>query len=225
VKRPDGKPSIVAVVFDLDGVLIDSEPIWETARRTFVQEHGGTYAESATRAVMGMNSPEWAKYLHDALGVALPPAQIESGVVALVAAAYERHVPLFPGAADAVRRLAQRWELGLASSSSRSLIELALSLTGLQTSFRAVVSSDEVGRGKPAPDVYLQAARLLEVAPEACAAIEDSANGIHSAHAAGMRVIAIPNEAFPPGPAAMNEADLVLDSIDELTPEAVLTRQ
>jgi HAD superfamily hydrolase (TIGR01509 family) len=225
VNRPDGKPSIVAVIFDLDGVLIDSEPIWETARRTFVQEHGGTYAEDATRAVMGMSSPEWAQYLHDALGVALPPAQIESGVVELVAAAYERNVPLFPGAAEAVRRLAQRWELGLASSSSRMLIELVLSLTGLRACFRAVVSSDEAGRGKPAPDVYLQAAQLLGVAPADCAAIEDSTNGIHAAHAAGMRVIAIPNKAFPPGPAAINEADLVLDSIEQLTPEAVLTRQ
>jgi beta-phosphoglucomutase-like phosphatase (HAD superfamily) len=126
-----------------------------------------------------------------------------------------------PGAADAVRRLAARWPLGLASSSNAELIELALELARVRDLFRVAVSSEEVGRGKPAPDVYLEAARRLGVAPAHAAAVEDSHNGILSARAAGMRVIAVPNPTFPPRPEALAAADVVVGSLAELTPAVV----
>ena len=134
---------------------------------------------------------------------------------------YAEHLPLIDGAVDAVRRIAARWPLGLASSSNREIIDRALELSGLAPLFRAIVSSEEVARGKPAPNVYLEAARRLGVAAMDCAAVEDSANGIRSAHAAGMRVIAIPNRAFPPPDDALALAAVALDSIAELTPDVV----
>jgi HAD superfamily hydrolase (TIGR01509 family) len=129
-----------------------------------------------------------------------------------------------PGAREAVKRLGARWPLGLASSSNRELIELALELLGVRGLFQATVSSEEVARGKPAPDVYLEAARRLDVNPARAAAVEDSHNGILSAKAAGMRVLAIPNTRFPPGEDTLAQADVVLDSLAELTAEAVEPR-
>jgi len=208
--RPD------AVIFDLDGVLIDSEAIWERARREFSAAHGGTYTDRATSDIMGMSAPEWSHYIATQLGVALPERAIDDGVVALVAAEYRRRLPLFAGAADAVRRLARRVPLGLASSSNRSLIELVLELAGLSDCFAATVSSEEVGRGKPAPDVYLRAAELLGFEPSRCAAIEDSGNGIRSARAAGMYVVAIPNREYPPAPEALRLAGAVVASVADL---------
>jgi len=208
--RPD------AVIFDLDGVLIDSESIWERARRDFSADHGGTYTEHATRDIMGMSAPEWSHYIAVELGVALPERAIDDGVVALVAAEYRRRLPLFAGAAEAVRRLARRVPLGLASSSNRSLIELVLELAGLSDCFAATVSSEEVGRGKPAPDVYLRAAELLERDAARCAAVEDSGNGIRSAHAAGMYVVAIPNREYAPPPDALILAGAVLANVADV---------
>jgi HAD superfamily hydrolase (TIGR01509 family) len=212
-----------AVIFDLDGVLIDSEEIWERARRSFVATHGGTYAPTATNDIMGMSAPEWAHYMATRLGVALPEIAINDGVVALVAAAYREHLPLFPGAVDCVRVLAARLPLGLASSSNRSLIELVLERAGLTSAFAVTVSAEEVGRGKPAPDVYLRAAALLACEPATCVAVEDSSNGIRSAKAAGTSVIAIPNRAYPPAPEALALADVVLNDLRELA-DAIVER-
>jgi HAD superfamily hydrolase (TIGR01509 family) len=136
-------------------------------------------------------------------------------------AAYRSELPLFPGAVQAVQRLAARWPLGLASSSNPEVIELVLSESGLDRSFRAWVSSTDIGPGKPAPDVYLEAVRRLGVEPGDCVAIEDSENGIKSAHAAGLRVIAIPNPEFPPDRDALALADHIADSLDALTPRLV----
>ncbi len=202
-----------AVIFDLDGVLIDSEAIWEGARRRFVAEHGGTYAQNATREIMGMSAPEWSHYIATKLGVNLPDRVIDDGVVALVEAEYRRALPLVPGAREVVRSLAARLPLALASSSNRSLIDLVLDVAGLTPCFAATVSAEEVGRGKPAPDVYLRAAERLGVEPRACAAIEDSGNGILSAKAAGMFVVALPNRAFPPVPEALERADAIVESL------------
>src|SRR5215211_5509902 len=185
-----------AVIFDLDGVLVDSETVWDEARRTVVARHSGTWKPEATRAMMGMSSPEWASYVHG-LGVDLPVDEIIAEVLAQVKEAYQRELPLLPGAPETVRRLAARWPLGLASSSNRPIIELFVDASGLRSCFAATVSSEEVAGGKPAPDVYLEAARRLDVAPEQCVAIEDSTNGIRSAKAAGMHVIAVPNPHFP----------------------------
>jgi HAD superfamily hydrolase (TIGR01509 family) len=212
---------IDAVIFDLDGVLIDSEELWDETREQLAQERGGRWHEQAQRDMMGMSAPEWSRYMHDVVGLSEPPEEINAEVVRRMSARYRRDLPLLPGAQEAVLRLAERWPLGLASSSNRPIIELVLELAGLADSFQVTVSSEEVARGKPAPDVYLEAARRLGVAPGRYAAIEDSRNGIRSARAAGMRVIAIPNRAVPPDEDALALADLVLDSLEELTPEAV----
>jgi HAD superfamily hydrolase (TIGR01509 family) len=212
---------IGAVVFDLDGVLVDSEPLWDRARRDVVAAHGGTWRDGATTAMQGMSSPEWAAYLHDTLGVSLPAAEIVDRVVDDLLDRYRENLPLLPGAVAAVRRIGQRWPLALASSSNRVVIDSVLDVAGLADAFAASVSSEEVARGKPAPDVYEEAARRIDVPPHRCAAVEDSTNGVRSAAAAGLRVIAVPNANSPPSEDALADAALVLDGLDELTIEAV----
>ena len=211
---------IEAVIFDLDGVILDSEELWDEVREALAHERGGRWHEGAQADMMGMSSREWSVYMHERIGLPEPPEEISREVVRRMLERYRRELPLIPGAVEAVGRLAARWPLALASSSNRELIDAALEASGL-AHFQVTVSSEEVARGKPAPDVYLEAARRLEVAPENCAAVEDSHNGIRSAKAAGMRTIAIPNRRFPPGEDALAEADAVLDSIAELTPEVV----
>ena len=215
---------VEAVVFDLDGVLIQTEEGWDEVREQYVRERGGRYDAEAQRAMMGMSSTEWSRFLHDELGVPDEPEAISAEVVRRMEARYRERLPLIDGAVEAVRRLAARWPLGLASSSNRPLIDAVLELAGLAEYFRATVSSEEVARGKPAPDVYLETARRLGVAPDRCAAIEDSHSGIRSAKAAGMRVLAIPNPSFPPGEDALSLADDVLGSLAELTVERVAAR-
>jgi len=212
---------IEAVVFDLDGVLLDSEQVWDEVREQLVRERGGRWHANAQREMMGMSSVEWSRYMRDELGVAEPPEEISAEVVRRLEQAYRKRLPLIAGAREAVERLAARWPLGLASSSNRELIDLALELSGLARFFRVTVSSEEVARGKPAPDVYLEAARRLTAPPENCVAIEDSRNGIRAAKAAGMRVLAIPNPHFPPDDATLGLADLTLASLAELSPSTV----
>jgi HAD superfamily hydrolase (TIGR01509 family) len=212
---------IDAVVFDLDGLLIQTEEIWDEVREALARERGGRWSESAQRDMMGMSSTEWSRYMHDTVGLAESPEEINDLVVARMGDRYRSELPLLPGAVEAVKRLAARWPLAVASSSNRPLIELVLELSGLSPLFDATVSSEEVARGKPAPDVYLEAARRLGVSPDRAAAIEDSEAGIRSASAAGMRVVAIPNRSFPPGEDALTGADLVLDSLADLRPAAV----
>ena len=215
---------IEAVVFDLDGVLLDSEQLWDETREQLAKERGGRWHDRAQRDMMGMSSREWSRYMHETIGLPESPEDINREVVERLAAAYREQLPVIPGAREAVERLAARWPLGLASSSNRELIDLALELLGVRRLFKATVSSEEVARGKPAPDVYLEAARRLGVDPAHTAAIEDSHNGILAAKAAGMRVIAIPNRHFPPDERALEQADLVLDSPAGLTAEAVEPR-
>ena len=210
------------MVFDLDGVIVDSEPIWDEVRERYILERGGRYDDEAQRAMMGMSSTEWSRYIHEELGVNAPPAQINADVVELMAARYGERLPLIPGAREGVERMACSFPCGLASSSNRRLIDEVLELVELAEFFRVTVSSEEVPRGKPAPDVYLEAARRLGVAPEGCAAIEDSHAGIRSAKAAGMRVVAIPNPHYPPDEEALVAADVALRSISELTVDTVL---
>ena len=215
---------IEAVVFDLDGVLLDSEEIWDRAREGLARERGGRWHNRAQRDMMGMSSTEWSRYMADVIGLPEPPEEINREVVHRLTELYREELPAISGAREAVERLAARWPLGLASSSNRELIDLALELLGVEHLFTATVSSEEVARGKPAPDVYLEAARRLGVDPTTAAAVEDSHNGILSAKAAGMRVIAIPNAHFPPDEDAVAAADVVLDSLAELTVEAVEPR-
>jgi HAD superfamily hydrolase (TIGR01509 family) len=208
---------IEAVVFDLDGVLLQSEEVWDAVRERYVRERGGRYDDEVQRAMMGMSAPEWSRFLHEEAGVPDDMDEINSEVVRRMLEAYRRELPLLPGAVETVRRIADAFPLALASSSNREVFEEVLELAGLAACFRATVSSEEVERGKPAPDVYLEAARRLGADPTRCAAVEDSHAGIRSAKSAGMRVVAIPNAAYPPDAEALELADVVVGSLDELT--------
>jgi HAD superfamily hydrolase (TIGR01509 family) len=212
---------VAAVVFDLDGVLVDSEAVWDDVRRRFTEEEGGRWHDGAQRDMMGMSSVEWSRYVRDELEVEMDPEEISTAVADRVAEQYRERLPLLPGAVEAVKSLAGEWPLGLASSSNRHVIDLVLELAGIGDDFRATVSSEEVGAGKPAPDVYLETAERLGVEPTRCVAIEDSTNGLRSANAAGMAVIAVPNRDFPPDPETLELAGTVLDSLEELTPPRV----
>jgi len=209
---------IEAVVFDLDGVIVDSEPVWEQVRRQVVAEHGGHWPPDAQQRLMGMSTGEWARYLSQDLGVGLPPAEVAAMVIERMQARYREGAPLMPGAAGAVRELAARWPLGLASSSPPALIDAVLDGAGLRECFRVTLSTEQVSRGKPAPDIYLAVTGQLGFPPQACAAVEDSTNGLRSAAAARMSVIAIPNQTFPPSEDALQLAAATIHSLDELVP-------
>jgi HAD superfamily hydrolase (TIGR01509 family) len=213
--------SVEAVVFDLDGLLLDSEQVWNAAKERLTRERGGRWKPEAEHEMLGMSSTEWSLYMRDELGVPMEPEEISGEVVRLLAELYEQGLPVLPGADEAVRRLAERWPLGLASSSNREIIDLVLREAGWAELFSVTVSSEEVERGKPAPDVYLEATRRLRVEPAWAGAIEDSSAGIRSAAAAGMRVIAIPNRAYPPEPEAVALAHVMLNSLADLDAEVV----
>jgi HAD superfamily hydrolase (TIGR01509 family) len=212
---------IEAIVFDMDGVLIDSEPVWERVRRKFVADHGGRWAQDAQDRMMGMSTAEWSAYMSEDFGLHLPPPQVAELVIAAMAAEYQAHLPLLPGAVEAVRSLSARWPLAVASSAPKSLIEAVLDASALRPAFAAAVSSEEVTHGKPAPDVYLEATKRLGVPPAASAAVEDSSNGLRSAAAAGLTVIAVPRPEYPPAEDAIKQARVVLGSLTSLTPEVV----
>lgn len=212
---------IEAVIFDLDGVLVDSEPVWERVRRQVVAEHGGRWAPDSQQRLMGMSTGEWARYLAGELGVALPPDQVAELVIGRMADSYARELPLMAGAVRAVRRLGARWPLGLASSSPPVLIETVLRAASLAPYFAVAMSTEQVPSGKPAPDIYLAVAGGLGVPAPRCAGIEDSANGLRSAAAAGLAVIAVPHPRYPPGSEALGLAAVVLPSLAELTPGTI----
>jgi HAD superfamily hydrolase (TIGR01509 family) len=210
-----------AVMFDLDGVLVDSELLWNESKADLVREAGGRWREDAPRAMMGMSSLEWSRYMRERLGIQRPVEQINREVVRRMEHLYRTKLPLLPGAVESVRALQACWPLGLASSSNREIIDLVLELAGLADAFVATVSSEEVDRGKPAPDVYLEAARRIGVRGERCIAVEDSSNGLRAAAAAGMTVIAVPNPHYPPDEDAITLAAASIGTLEELTPELV----
>jgi HAD superfamily hydrolase (TIGR01509 family) len=211
-----------AVIFDLDGVLVDSETAWNDARREVVEQSGGAWRADAQEAMMGMSSLEWSRYMREQLGVPLSEPQISRVVVERLERLYRGAVPLLPGARQAVIALASRWPLGLASSANRRIIELVLELSCLSRHFKVTVSSEEVAHGKPAPDVYVEAARRIGCEPRRCTAVEDSANGLRAAAAAGMKVVAVPNRDFPPPEGVLAVADVVLPSIEALGPRVIV---
>ncbi|MEU4635890.1 HAD family phosphatase [Micromonospora chalcea] len=210
-----------AVLFDLDGVIVDSEPVWEEVRRAYVAEHGGLWQPDTQRRLMGMSTGEWAEYLSGELGVGRSAEQVATEVVTEMARRYAQRVPVIDGAEEVVRRVAARWPLGLASSSPTRLIAAALDATGLAGSFGATLSTEETARGKPAPDVWLAVAGRLGVDPARCVAVEDSSNGVRSAAAAGCRVVAVPHGSYPLDPDAEALATVLLPSIGALTPAVV----
>ena len=208
-----------AVVFDLDGVIVDSEQVWDDVREEYVRESGGAYSDRSARDMMGMSSPEWSRYMAEELCVPGTPDEINLAIVERMLARYGDAPPLLPGAVDAVRRIGAWVPLAIASSSNRELIDVVVAAAGLAGDFAATVSSEEVPRGKPSPDVYLEAARRLGVDAGRCGAVEDSHNGIRSAKAAGMHVVAVPNPHYPPDDEALALADVVVRSIGELQVE------
>jgi HAD superfamily hydrolase (TIGR01509 family) len=212
-----------AVIFDLDGVLVDSEIWWDDVRRAFAGQHGRPWTLDDRASVMGANSRQWSQTMASRLGLELSPPEIERAVVDAMVARWRAATqpPLIGEAGRVVRRIAKRWRLGLASSAHASVIEAALHGIGLTDAFETVVSSDEVAHGKPAPDVYLEAARRLGVDPPRALVVEDSLNGVLAGKAAGMTVVLVPNESIPPAAGARESADLVLDSLDALDPSAV----
>jgi HAD superfamily hydrolase (TIGR01509 family) len=209
--------TIDTVVFDMDGVIFDTEQVWHAVRRDFAIANGGHWTEADQTAVMGDNSRQWSLYMRDKCEVPLPPEEILEGVLRGLRERYRHELVVYPGAREAVAGLASRFRLGIASSSPRELIETALDVAGMRQHFLAVVSSDEVAHGKPNPDVYLAACARLQAEPACAAAVEDSTNGIRAAAAAGLAVIAIPNKEFPPSPEVVSLAREVLVSIADLT--------
>jgi HAD superfamily hydrolase (TIGR01509 family) len=209
-----------AIVFDLDGVLVDSEQVWDDVRRAVVADRGGRWTDEATAAMQGMSTPEWARYL-TTLGAAGSPDELARAVIEAMADRYRAHVPLLPGAVEAVTALSEWWPLGVASSSPPDLIRVVLSAAGLTARFRVTVSSEEVPRGKPAPDVYHAAAMKLIAEPATCVAVEDSANGLRAAATAGMVVVAVPNPHFPPPADALSLARASVRTPAGVTPELI----
>jgi HAD superfamily hydrolase (TIGR01509 family) len=212
---------IEAVIFDLDGVLVDSEQVWDRVRRGFVQAHGGTWRDDSSRHMMGLSTGEWARYLTADLGVKLAEEEVADQVIEAMRNDYDRHLPLVPGAASAVHQLAAEWPLAVASGSPMLLIEAVLGGASIRDAFKVLVSCDEVAAGKPAPDVYLEAARRLNVRAERCVVVEDSSNGIKSAAAAGAAIIAIPNRMYRPDESVLGLVDVVLSDIEQLTSQAI----
>ncbi len=214
--RPGG---VEAVVFDLDGVIVDSEIWWDEVRRDFAAARGKTWTEEDRVAVMGANSRQWSRTMRHRLGIDDEDGLIERAIVDGVVGRYRRDgAPRIDGAVEAVRRIAGRWPVAVASSAHPEVIEAALGATGLDGVFATVVSSDEVEHGKPEPDVYLEAARRLGIPPAACLVVEDSYNGVRAGRAAGMTVVLVPNATIPPAPGTRELAHAVVDRLGDLDP-------
>ena len=213
--------TIRAVVFDLDGVIIDSEEVWEEVRRGYAAEYGREFLPDTQDRMMGMSTGEWSRHLAEEVGVPRTPEQVAADVLGRMAERYRSNLPLIPGSVEAVRRIGERFALALASSSARSLIDRVLITAGLTDAFQVTLSTEEVPRGKPYPDVYLTAAEKLGFAPAVCAAVEDSSNGLRSAAAAGLAVVAVPHGIYPPAPDALAGASLIVSDLSSLTVEAI----
>ena len=205
---------IQAIIFDMDGLLVDSEPCWDAARREMAAEVGvHDWNQADHHACMGVSTREWAEYMIGRLHLDLEWEETARRIVGKMQATYARRIPYLSGAVEAVTLAAARYPVGLASGSERSLIDIVLADAPKAGKFGAVVCTDTMPRGKPAPDVYLAAAEGLGVAAERCVCLEDSGNGILAGVAAGMKVIAVPDPRFPPKPAALARAHVVLDSL------------
>jgi HAD superfamily hydrolase (TIGR01509 family) len=216
----DGR--IEAVIFDLDGVIVDSEIWWDEVRQRFAAERDRRWTEEDRLAVMGANSRGWRRIMRERLALEEPEEGIERAIVGGVVTRFaEEGPPIIEGAAEAVRRIADSWPVAIASSAHRDVIDAALRSVGLTEHLPVVVSSDEVEHGKPDPDVYLEAARRLSVEPERCLVVEDSYNGVRAARAAGMTVVLVPNRSIPPADGTHELADIVLESLADLDPAAV----
>lgn len=213
------KPS--AIVYDMDGVIVDSESIWDQVRSGLTKEKGGAWRDDSSEHMMGMSRQEWSAYMANDLNVPMTPDEISDEVVKRILAEYQKHLPLLPGAKESAQELSELWPLGIASSANQELIDAVVQIGGMKDFFKVAYSSEHIGKGKPAPDVFLQACELLGADPKNSIAIEDSPNGIKAGLAAGMKVIAIPHADYRPDDEILELADVVIDSLKELTPEFI----
>ena len=209
--------SVAAVIFDLDGTLIESEVVWDQVRRRLAAQAGRAWPPGPTQAMMGMSTQEWATHLVEVVGVGRTWQEAARMTIDAMVDAYRQGLPVLPGAVESVRRMAAEAPVGIASSSPRRLIDLAVQELGIADLLRATVSTEEVDRGKPWPDGYLRAAELIGVPAERCVAVEDSGAGIRSAIAAGMAVVAVPPAFHPPQPQILDRCDRIIASLDDLT--------
>lgn len=209
--------AIEAVIFDMDGVLVDSEVYWAASREEFAGEIGKTWAHDDHQAVMGRSTVGWAQIMQERLGVDMTIAQIIADMKRRMIAHYEERLPVRPGAVEAVRLAAQHYRVALASGSPTEIIRWVTELTGLDQVFEVMVFGDDIPNGKPAPDIYLEALRRLGVAPEAAVGVEDSANGIRALKAAGMYAIAAPSPMFPLSAEILRLADTKIDSLEDFS--------
>jgi len=210
------------VIFDLDGVIVDSEIWWDEVRSAFAAARGRTWTTDDRAAVMGANSRGWSRIMRERLGLDLADEAIETAIVDGVVARFETDgAPRIDGAVEAVRRIAASRPVAIASSAHRRVIDAALDATGLAGTFDVVLSSDDVPHGKPAPDVYLEVARLMGVEPARALVVEDSRNGVLAGKAAGMTVVLVPNDSVPPAPGTADVADVVLERLADLDPDAI----
>jgi HAD superfamily hydrolase (TIGR01509 family) len=214
---------IEAVIFDMDGLLVDSEPVWDRARRSMADEAGRPWTADDHKAVMGVSTQEWAEYMIAHLTLTLTPQEVIDRIIERMVEMYRAGIPWLPGALDAIDLAARHFRTALASGSHPTLVEAVTADAAIQGKFQVIVSADEVGAGKPAPDVYLVAAERLGVEPSSCVCLEDSGNGILAGVRAGMQVIAVPDPRFPPAEAVLDQAHLVLPTLAELSVEQ-LTR-
>lgn len=208
---------IKAVIFDMDGLLVDSEPYWDKARFIMAAEAGVEWNKNDHKAVMGVSTAEWVDYMIERLGLTMAPEVVENHIVDQMVQLYKEQIPFLPGAVETVALSASKYPLGLASGSPKKLIEIVTGDERLQNKFQVIVSADEVAHGKPSPDVYLETAKRMSVDAEGCVCLEDSGNGILAGKNAGMRVIAVPDDRFPPDAEKLRVADVVLQSLTDFS--------
>ena len=211
-----------AVVFDMDGVIVDSGEVWQRIISELFIDYGFSLSDLSRDAFAGGdNSWQWASYLRQTVGIPLGEQQIIDRVIASLLTTFEKNISLLQGARETIACLADCYPVALASSSPRPVIAFILERTGLLRHFTTWISSDDVSRGKPMPDVYLEACYQLNMRPECCVAVEDSRAGIRAAKAARMKVIAIPQPLLPLDQDTLDLADKTLDSISCLRSDTI----
>lgn len=216
-----GSMTIEAIIFDMDGLLVDSEPVWDKARSSMAAEAGKEWNEKDHRAVMGVSTEEWASYMIQRLELTISPEEVQAEIVQRMLEMYREGVPYLPGAVEAVNLASGHYPTALASGSHPNLIEAVVNDAPMQGKFKVVLSADEVGVGKPAPDVYLQTAHRLGIPPQQCLCLEDSGNGILAGLRAGMKVVAVPDPRFAPSQEILRQAHLVLTSLEAFSLETI----
>ena len=212
---------IEAVIFDMDGVLVDSEVYWAKSREEFAQDMGKVWTDDDQRLAMGQSTIGWAKVMKERLQPEMTVDEIIIDMKKRVIAHYEERMPTRPGALEAVKLASKHYRVGLASGSPTEIIKSVLSLTGLDQIFEIMIYGDDIPNGKPAPDIYIEAMKQLGVNPAVTIGIEDSANGIRALKAAGMYAIAAPSPGFPLPVEIVEMSDAIIHSMEDFSTQLV----